>query len=165
MHLNIVKTKLLPVLIIGLIAAGNSYAQSQDSSREELSTRRGRVKAQQSEVYHESALRRFEIVTLVSLPFTAIHSFLAVRGVEMIRQNRVAPELDSTDYKIMGASAATLAVFIGFWDWLLTRDKNLSEQLIPTPTPSAPTRNNASANEWELEDSPGFFVPLVHFRF
>ena len=93
MHLNIVKTKLLPVLIIGLIAAGNSYAQSQDSSREELSTRRGRVKAQQSEVYHESALRRFEIVTLVSLPFTAIHSFLAVRGVEMIRQNRVAPSL------------------------------------------------------------------------
>ena len=165
MHLNKVKTKLLAVLIIGLIAAGNSYAQSQDSSREELSTRRARVKAQQSEVYHESALRRFEIVTLVSLPFTAIHSFLAVRGVEMIRQNRVAPELDSTDYKIMGASAATLAVFIGFWDWLHTRDKNLSEQLIPTSPPSAPTRNNASANEWESEDSPGFFVPLVHFRF
>ena len=162
---NIVKINVLPVLIIALIAAGNSYAQSQNSSGEKLSTRRGQVKAQQREVYQESALRRFEIVTPVSLPFTAIHSFLAVRGVEMIRQNRVAPDLDSADYKIMGVSAASLALFIGFWDWLHMRDKNLSEQLIPTSPPAAPTPKNVSANEWELEDSPGLFVPLVHFRF
>ena len=123
---------------------------------------RGRL---QREVYQESALRRFEIVTLVSLPFTAIHSFLAVRGVEMIRQNKVAPELDSVDFKIMGVSAVSLALFIGFWDWLHTRDKNLSEQLIPTPPPSAPPPKKVSANEWELEDSQDLFVPLVLFRF
>lgn len=162
---NKVKTKLLSVLIIVLIVAGNSDAQSQNSSAEKPSTHRGQGKAQQREVYQESALRRFEIVTLVSLPFTAIHSFLAVRGVEMIRQNKVAPDLDSVDFKIVGASAVSLALFIGIWDWLHTRDKNLSEQLIPTSPPSAPTPKKVSANEWELEDSQGLFVPLVHFRF
>ena len=162
---NKVKAKLLFVLMIALLASGNSYGQSQNSSGERASTRRGQGKAQQSEVYQESTLRRFEIVTLVSLPFTAIHSFLAVRGVEMIRQNKVAPDLDSLDFKIMGASAASLALFIGFWDWLHTRDKNLSEQLIPTPPPPAPTPERVSGSEWEFEDSQGVFVPLVHFRF
>lgn len=162
---NKVKAKLLSVLIIALLASGNSYGQPQNTSGERASVRRGQGKAQEREVYQESALRRFEIVTLVSLPFTAIHSFLAVRGVEMIRQNKVAPDLDSLDFKIMGASAASLALFIGFWDWLHTRDKNLSEQLIPTSPPSAPTPEKVSENEWELEDSQGLFVPLVHIRF
>jgi len=162
---NKLKAKLLSVLIIALLALGNSYGQSQNTSEERASTRRGQGKTQQREVYQESALRRFEIVTLVSLPFTAIHSFLAVRGVEMIRQNKVAPELDSLDFKIMGASAASLALFIGYWDWLHTRDKNLSEQLIPTSPPSAPAPVNVSEIEWDLEDSQGLFVPLVHIRF
>ena len=36
------------------------------------------------EEYSESALRRFEIVTLSSLPFTAIHSYVIMRGVKMV---------------------------------------------------------------------------------
>ena len=162
---NKVKTKLLSVLIISLIVAVKPQAQSQYPPEEKPSTRTRQGRAPQREVYQESALRRFEIVTLVSLPFTAIHSFLAVRGVEMIRQNQVAPQLDSADFKIMGVSAVSLALFIGFWDWLHTHDKNLSEQLIPTSPPSAPPPKKVSPREWELDDSPGLFVPLVLLRF
>ena len=36
--------------------------------------------------YSEGTIRRFEIITLVSLPFTSIHSYLIVRLVEMARQ-------------------------------------------------------------------------------
>ena len=98
------------------------------------------------EVYQESALRRFEIVTLISLPFTAIHSLLVVRGVEMVRQNEIAPELSSTNFKVIGASAVSFALFIGFWDWLHTHDIDSSEQLIPgfTVCPLASTTTKKS---------------------
>jgi hypothetical protein len=165
MPANKVKIKLLPVLIISLILAGHSEAQSQYPADAKPSTRSRQSSASQRDVYQESALRRFEIVTLVSLPFTAIHSFLAVRGVEMIRQKQVAPELDSADFKIMGISAMSFALFIGFWDWLHTHDENLSEQLIPTSPPTAPPAKKVSAPEWELEDSQGLFVPLVLIQF
>jgi hypothetical protein len=166
------KTKLLSVLIIMLIVIATSPAQSQYPSEEAPAATRegqqdeqGEVSRGKRQVYRESALRRFEIVTLVALPFTAIHSFLAVRSAEMIRQSEFAPELSSTDFKIIGVSAVSLAIFIGFWDWLHTHDKDPSQQLIPTsPSPGAP-RSAAGANDWELEDSPGLVVPLVHVRF
>ena len=129
MPANKVKIKLLPVLIISLILAGHSDAQSQYPSDAKPSTRTRQSSASQREVYQESALRRFEIVTLVSLPFTAIHSFLAVRGVEMIRQKQVAPELDSADFKIMGISAMSFALFIGFWDCFIHTMKTCQNSL------------------------------------
>ena len=66
----------------------NVVAQYRGSSEGTRPVQRGK----HEEPYQESALRRFEIVTLISLPFTAIHSFLVVRGVEMVRQNEIAPE-------------------------------------------------------------------------
>ena len=168
---NRLRTKLLPVLIIVLIVVVNPSGQSQYSGEESSSTReqqahkQGKALRGRSEIYQESALRRFEIVTLIALPFTSIHSFLAVRGIEMIRQNKVAPELSSTDFKIIGASAVSLALFIGFWDWLHTHDKKPSQQLIPTSPLPTPSRRDMSANDWELDEPPGLVVPLVHFRF
>jgi hypothetical protein len=86
---------------------------------------------ERAEPYHENALRRFEIISLVSLPFTAIHSYLAVRGIRTLQQGKIAPEISDTDYKIIGASAVTFSVFIGFWDWLHTRGKDTSQPLMP----------------------------------
>ena len=117
------------------------------------------------EHYHESALRRFEIVTLVSLPFTAIHSFLVVRGVEMVRQNEIAPELSSTHFGVIGASAVSFALFVGFWDWLHTRDTDSSEQLIPSsPDPKLPQRKVGKTG-WNVEEASSFIFPFVQIRF
>lgn len=91
--------------------------------------------AQPAETYHESALRRFEIITLSSLPFTAVHSYLVVRGIKMYRENQIAPELLPQDYRIIGIGAATLSVCIGVWDWWRTRDVDRAAQRIPEPQP------------------------------
>ena len=117
------------------------------------------------EHYEESALRRFEIVTLISLPFTAIHSFLAVRGVEMVRQNEIAPELSNTHFGVIGASAVSFALFIGFWDWLHTHDKDSSEQLIPSvPVPQQPPKK-AEKGTWNVDKSSRVVLPIVQIRF
>ncbi|MCG9126819.1 hypothetical protein JT359_04390 [Candidatus Poribacteria bacterium] len=85
--------------------------------------------------YTESAIRRFEIVTLSALPFTAVHSYLGVRGLQMIQQNKIAPVLTPKNYRIMGISAVSLSLFIGVWDWLHTRDVDRSAPSIPGRTP------------------------------
>ena len=161
-HGTELKTKLPPTLIlIAMVLSTNASAQLQENPEETPPARR-----QQTEVYHESALRRFEIVTLVALPFTAIHSFLGVRGIEMIRQKKVAPELSSTDFRIIGASAASLALLVGFWDWLHTHDKAPSQQLIPDSPPSTPPAEEEARREhWEFKDSPAVVVQLFHVRF
>ena len=128
MKRNKSKIRLLIVLMLTAVVANSALAQYQENSEEETSSAR----QQEDDVYHESTLRRFEIVTLIALPFTAIHSYVGVRGIQMIRQNEFAPELSGTDFKIIGASAASLALFIGFWDWLHTHDKHPSEELMPT---------------------------------
>ena len=144
--------------------------------------------------YSESALRRFEIVTLSSLPFTAIHSYVAVRGVKMYRQNIFAPELTPRDYRIIGIGAASLSLFIGIWDWLHTRNVDRSAPRVPEPktppveeedpvegtiaqlsktTPrTANYRNillqhtiNNRLNRWTNDPAVGFAVPLVQIRF
>ena len=94
--------------------------------------------ARPTETYHESALRRFEIITLSSLPFTAVQSYLVVRGVKMYRENQVAPELSPRDYRIIGIGAASLSLFIGVWDWWRTRDVDISAPRIPEPEPPPP---------------------------
>lgn len=94
--------------------------------------------ARPAETYHESALRRFEIITLSSLPFTAVQSYLVVRGVKMYRENQIAPELSPRDYRIIGIGAASLSLFIGVWDWWRTRDVDISAPRIPEPEPPPP---------------------------
>ena len=136
-------------------------AQYRGSSEGKRPVQRGKPE----EPYQESALRRFEIITFVSLPFTAIHSFLVVRGVEMVRQNEIAPELSSTHFGVIGASAVSFALFIGFWDWLHTRHTDSSEQLIPSsPTPELPQRKVGNAG-WNVEEPSSLIFPVVQVRF
>ena len=144
--------------------------------------------------YSESALRRFEIVTLSSLPFTAIHSYVAVRGIKMYRENIFAPEMTPRDYRIVGIGAVSLSLFIGVWDWLHTRHVDRSAPLVPEP--KAPpveeedpvegtiarlsktdpyiaryrniSRQNAinnRLNRWANDPAVGFAVPLLQVRF
>ncbi|MDE0685807.1 MAG: hypothetical protein OXI63_22995 [Candidatus Poribacteria bacterium] len=144
--------------------------------------------------YSESALRRFEIVTLSSLPFTAIHSYLAVRGIKMYRENIFAPELTPRDYRVVGIGAVSLSLFIGVWDWLHTRNVDRSAPRVPEP--KAPPveeedpvegtiarlsktdpytarykeilRQNAlnnRLNRWANDPAIGFAVPLLQVRF
>ena len=166
MKRNKSRIRLLIVLMLAAAAANSALAQYQEDQEEETASAR----RQEGEVYHESTLRRFEIVTIISLPFTAIHSYAAVRGIQMIRQNEFAPELTGTDFKIIGASAATFALFIGFWDWLHTHDKNPSEELIPTSPqritpPSRAPLQDVGQRGWELDEPDSLVLPLVHIQF
>ncbi len=92
----------------------------------------------QHEEYSESALRRFEIVTLSSLPFTAIHSYLGVRGVRMIQTNKIAPVLSPKNYRVMGICAVSFSLFIGIWDWFHTRNVDRSAPSVPGRKPATP---------------------------
>ena len=95
-----------------------------------------------------------------------MHSFLAMRGVKMIQKKEFAPELAGTDFKIIGATAVSFALFIGLWDWMHTHDKNASEQLIsPSSSPSTLPSREAKADDWEIGDSSGLVLPLVQVRF
>ncbi len=166
MKRNRSKIRLLIMLMLTVIIATHALAQLQENPEEEASSAR----QQEEEDYHESTLRRFEIVTIIALPFTAIHSYVGVRGIQMIRQNEFAPELSTTDFKVIGASAVSLALLIGFWDWLHTHDKNPSEELIPTsPQPITPPRRapiqRVGQNDWNPDEPQGFVVPFVHIRF
>lgn len=89
-----------------------------------------------SEPYRESALRRFEIIFTTSLPFTALHSYLTVRGVGMVRQRKVSPKLEQGDWNAVGGLTILFSSFIAFWDWMHTRDEDVSEKAI---TPRRPT--------------------------
>lgn len=94
----------------------------------------------QAEEYHESALRRFEIITLSSLPFTAIHSYFGVRTVRMIQENKIAPIITPKNYRAMGISAVSLSLFIGIYDWFHTRNVDRSAPSIPErKQPEPPT--------------------------
>ena len=166
MKRNRSKIRLFIILILTAMVMTDVSAQYREGLNEETSPAGG----QEEEVYHESALRRFEIVTVIALPFTAIHSYVGVRGIQMIRRNEFAPELSSTDFKIIGASALSLALSIGFWDWLHTHDKNPSEELIPTsPQRKNPPRRSPiqeiGQNEWSPDEPDGLIVPLVHIWF
>lgn len=131
------------VLFLFLVVASNVQAQTQEQAQEQET---------QHEEYHESALRRFEIVTLSSLPFTAVHSYLGVRGVRMIQTNKIAPELSPQNYRVMGICAVSFSLFIGIWDWFHTRDVDRS-------APSVPGRKPASPPEEEVP-TDGFFARI-----
>jgi hypothetical protein len=89
-----------------------------------------------SEPYRESALRRFEIIFTTSLPFTALHSYLAVRGVGMMRQRKVSPKLEQGDWNAVGGLTILFSGFIAFWDWMHTRDEDISEKAIMPRRPT-----------------------------
>ena len=144
--------------------------------------------------YSESALRRFEIITLSSLPFTAIHSYVAVRGIKMYRENIFAPEMTPRDYRIIGIGAVSLSLFIGVWDWLHTRNVDRSAPRVPEPK-APPTEEetpvegtiarlsktdpytarykeilrqdalNNRLNRWANDPAIGLAVPLLQIRF
>ena len=144
--------------------------------------------------YSESALRRFEIITLSSLPFTAIHSYVVVRGIKMYRENIFAPELTPRDYRIVGIGAVSLSLFIGVWDWFHTRNVDRSAPRVPEPevppveeedpvegtiarlsktdpqtarykSISLQNTINNRLNRWANEPTIGLAVPLVQVRF
>ncbi len=166
MERNRLKIRLLIILMLTVMVATNALAQLQENPEEDIPA----AGQQEEQVYQESTLRRFEIVTIIALPFTAIHSYVGVRGIQIIRQNEFAPELSPTDFKIIGASALSLALLIGFWDWLHTHDKNPSEELIPTsPQPIVPPRRapiqRVGQNDWNPDEPQGVVVPLVRIRF
>lgn len=108
--------------------------------------------------YNESALRRFEIVTLSALPFTAVHSYLGVRGIQMIQQNKIAPVLTPKNYRIMGISAVSLSLFIGVWDWLHTRNVDRSAPSIPGRKPPSPPQEDEIPDDGSIARAP-FYVP------
>ncbi|MDE0481737.1 MAG: hypothetical protein OXI67_04070 [Candidatus Poribacteria bacterium] len=114
------------------ILVPHSQAQNQSSPPTQ------QTQGTHQEEYHESALRRFEIITLSALPFTAVHSYLGVRGVKMIQTNKIAPELTSQNYRVMGICAVSFSLFIGIWDWLHTRNVDRSAPSVPGYKP--PTR-------------------------
>lgn len=150
---------------------------------------------EEPEVYSESALRRFEIITLSSLPFTAIHSYAIMRGVKMFRENQFAPELTPGDYRIIGIGAVSLSLFIGVWDWLHTRHVDRSAPRVPEPQTPPPVEDeepvegtlarlsetspytaryrgrsledsiNKELNGWANERPVGFAVPFIQIRF
>ncbi len=84
------------------------------------------LKGKLPEVYKESSIRRFEIIFTSSIPFTAIHSYLIVRGAEMAIQRRVSPKLDNTDWNAIGAMTVTFSGLLGLCDWRNTyREDNI----------------------------------------
>jgi len=79
------------------------------------------------EIYHESALRRFEIISTISVPFTAIYSYVTVRGIEMAIQGKVAPSITQSDWLLAGGLTVAFSGLVGFWDWMNTKDDDISE--------------------------------------
>ena len=182
-------TQLLALSLIALFLASDARAQFQTQPPEDQ-TQHG-----DPEDYSEGALRRFEIITLSSLPFTAIHSYGIVRGIKMYTENQFAPELSPQDYRIIGIGAVSLSLFIGLWDWLHTRKVDRSAPRIPERTPPAPPEEeepiegpivrlsnttpytakysnrslqesmNKGLNRWTGESAAGLTIPLLQIRF
>ncbi|GIX06888.1 MAG: hypothetical protein KatS3mg115_1291 [Candidatus Poribacteria bacterium] len=134
-------------LVIGLLPSGTLFAQEGGTPSEESASSSGSAPAiavrpgavtETPSRYHESALRRFEIVTLTSLPFTAIHSYLIVRGVKIATEGSLAADLEDRDWNVVGAGAILLAVGIGVYDYLNMRGKDRNAPLLPeSPVPRA----------------------------
>jgi hypothetical protein len=119
------KRYLLWILIFSLAClstASSSLAQTYEDDVDALV---------EPEHYRESALRRFEIIFQVSLPFTALHSYGVVRVVEMIRQDKVAPKFSRTDWITVGTLAILYSGFIGLWDYLHTRGEDIRDMSVP----------------------------------
>ena len=129
---------LFSIALLSIVAVPHATAQVQTEPSTDV------TEQEEPEVYSESALRRFEIVTLSSLPFTAIHSYAIMRGVKMFRENQFAPELTPADYRIIGIGAVSLSLFIGVWDWLHTRNVDRSAPRVPEPQTPPPVEEEGT---------------------
>ena len=131
-----------------------------EDSEIEKTTEDRQEESEEPDKYHESALRRFEIITLSSLPFTAVHSFFMVRGIEMIRQNKFSPKLSDQNFRAIGMCTACFSLFIGIRDWYMMRGKVRSEPLLPRERlpKRRPTEPNISLSNDRI-------VRLVGIRF
>lgn len=184
-----IATQLFVLTLIVFLLAPNAKAQFQTTPSTQQTQQEEPVE------YSESALRRFEIVTLSSLPFTAVHSYAVVRGIKMYTENQFAPELSPQDFRMVGIGAVSLSLFIGIWDWLHTRNVDRSAPRVPERTapplpeeeqpiegPIARLSNTAphtakyrnkspqetlykGLNRWAREPSAGFTIPLIQIRF
>ncbi len=182
-------TQFLTLSCLALTIVSNAEAQFRVAPPENQ-TQQGA-----SEKYSESALRRFEIITLSSLPFTAVHSYAIVRGIKMYTENQFAPELSVADYRVIGIGAVSLSLFIGLWDWFHTRKVDRAAPRIPERTkpplpeeeepiegPIARLSNTApyaakyrggslegsidkALNRWTNEPAAGFAISFIQIRF
>ncbi len=180
---------LFSIALLSMVAVPQATAQIQTEPSADG------TEQEEPEVYSESALRRFEIVTLSSLSFTAIHSYVIMRGVKMFRENQFAPELTPVDYRIIGIGAVSLSLFIGVWDWLHTRNVDRSAPRVPEPQTPPPVEDeepvegtlarlsetspytaryrgrsledsiNKELNGWANERPVGFALPFIQIRF
>ena len=123
-------TCIFAVAVVCSIFSSSLFAQTYDTD-----IRRGDV---EPEDYHESTLRRFEIVFTISIPFSALHSYLAVRGVEMIKQSKVSPEMSRNDWNSVGGLTLLFSGFIAFWDYMHTRGKDIQARRGTTAIPIEP---------------------------
>jgi len=91
-----------------------------------------------------------EIITFVSLPFTAIHSYLIVRSVRMIQEGSVAAGLSGNDWTYVGIGAATLSLGIALYDWNRLRGKDRNEPLLPqTPSERSLTERTREGSSFQ----------------
>ena len=120
------------VLALSGILGWPLRALGQESGTGEIETRLGGP-----EPYRESALRRFEIVTLTSLPFAAIHSYLVVRGYRAATSGSLTTGLRDSDWNAVGVGAAVFAIGIGVYDYMRMRGKDRTELLLPEPARTA----------------------------
>ena len=120
-------------------------------------TIRGGEQTAQTPQQTESALRRFEIVTLTALPFTAAHSYFLMKGYRSLRAGSLAAPVEGGDWNVVIAGAAVLAAGIGFYDYFRMRGKDRNESLLPEPPPR---RLETDSNRFS---SARFQAPLIAF--
>ncbi len=136
-------------LCAALFGAATASAQTETSGPIE--------QAAQNPQQNESALRRFEIVTLTALPFTAAHSYFLMKGYRILRAGSLAAPVEGGDWNVVIAGAAVLAAGIGFYDYFRMKGKDRNESLLPEPPPR---RLETSPNRFS---SARFQTPLVAF--
>ena len=98
------------LLCAALFGATTAAAQTEISGRTEETA--------QNDQQNESALRRFEIITLTALPFTAAHSYFLMKGYRSLRAGSLAAPVEGGDWNVVIAGAAVLAAGIGFYGLL-----------------------------------------------
>lgn len=136
-------------LCAALFGAATASAQTETSGPTEETAQN----AQQT----ESALRRFEIVTFTALPFTAAHSYFLMKSYRILRAGSLAAPVEGSDWNVVIAGAAVLAVGIGFYDYYRMKGKDRNESLLPEPPPR---RLETDANRFS---SARFQAPLIAF--
>ena len=161
-----IKFELLICFTLVITCHSNIFSQSAaEASKTDAETEIRQEESKEPDKYDESALRRFEIITLSSLPFTAVHSFFAVRGIEMIRQNKFSPRLSKQNFRLIGMCTTCFSLFIGIRDWYMMRGKDRSEPLIPKERLERLSKYSPMESNVRLPLPNDTIVGLVGIRF